>query len=153
MIIQLSDQFITINKHHFNSLSEIPIEIRDPKILSDLFLLFNGYGSKREQMFRELIQAKRYKNSEIYYVYFMLLISDYVIEIVELVNKLLDVQDLKTIKAIFEINPDFYKFVGDRAVSYWNQFYRKSNGCEQNKYYKNYNDYPAKIFFDKLIEL
>jgi hypothetical protein len=68
----------------------------------------------------------------------VLLVGEYVVEIVERIDRALPDLDLRAYRAFASANPDLMELVGQRVASYWSYYHRHR--------YPQLRDYPGRRF-------
>jgi hypothetical protein len=98
------------------------------------FLILSRHhdGLVREKYLKKLIP---HKNDLLIAAFITLLLSEYVVEISQIIYDNIDQGLLNNISIIFSENPKFMNYINSRVVSYWNEYYRHP--------FPSLNDYPS----------
>lgn len=128
--IILEEQFsILLDKYHIR-VDSTNIHKIDDNIWQNIKVLYGGDGFERESKLVELLHTKTFKQNIVYYPYLLLLISDYVIEIVGIIQDNIIQFNLQYFKNVMTKNPKFQVYLFSRSISYWNEYYRNEYSLE-----------------------
>ena len=95
----------------------------------------NGYI--RHQCLKELVKYGELRDYELAYI--MLLIGEYVLEIIRDAFLVFQSADKNLINMFICENRTMINYQHARIISYWNEYYRKN--YDENEYYSNWNNY------------
>lgn len=140
-IVKLSNEDLAIPyRVYFNE----PEEQEEKKLTTRQRIILNCIYLKHHDGF---VRQKRLEKlnglSEYWITPFMFqLLGEYVVEILDVVDKQIDNEILENFKRFAIDNPKYYIQTESRMISYWNEYYRKAN--------PKLNSYVGRIIFDKI---
>ena len=95
------------------------------KTILDCIYAYHHNGYIREKRVKKLLKSNHY-----FVIPFLLTnVAEYVIEILSIINKGINTDNIKLFKRFIQENPNYWRVSKDRIVSYWNEFYRREFPC------------------------
>jgi hypothetical protein len=79
------------------------------------------------------------------------LLGDYVLEIIQILNKIITDDNIQYYRQFIKDNPKYWQQTVSRMISYWDCYYRRKNFQDNTqKMFPKLKDYPGKHIVDRL---